>query len=102
MKTVKIILALLFSLCLFDMPYGFYQLVRFIALVGFALLANKSYEEENINLTIVYVGLALLFQPFIKISLGHLLWNVTDIVVALFLLATIRYPKIEQKIKGKK
>jgi len=29
---IKIILALLFFLCLADMPYGFYQIVRFVEL----------------------------------------------------------------------
>jgi hypothetical protein len=36
---IKIVLALLFFLCLADMPYGFYQLVRFSGLIGFSILA---------------------------------------------------------------
>jgi hypothetical protein len=38
-KTIKIILAILLFACLLDMPYGFFQLVRFVALVGFGILA---------------------------------------------------------------
>ena len=62
-KTVKVILAILFFLCLLDMPYGFYQLVRFAALVGFAVLAYRANEEERKTEMIVYVCLAILFQP---------------------------------------
>lgn len=34
-KTIKIVLAVLFFLCLLKMPYGYYELVRYLALVGF-------------------------------------------------------------------
>ena len=44
---IKIILAVLFFLCLADMPYGFFQLVRFAALVGFALLAYSANEKKQ-------------------------------------------------------
>ncbi len=61
-RVIKIVLAVLFFLCLLDMPYGFYQLVRFIALVGFSILAYQSYENENKYLTIIYIGLAICYQ----------------------------------------
>ena len=35
-KLIKTVLAILFFICLTNMPYGYYQLVRFVALVGFA------------------------------------------------------------------
>ena len=50
------------------MPYGFYQLVRFIALVGFSVLAYKANKQQKQTEMIIYGGLALLFQPFFKIA----------------------------------
>jgi hypothetical protein len=88
-KIIKIVLAILFFLCLLDMPYGFYQLVRFIALVGFAILAFKANEKQNKTEMIVYIGLALLFQPFLKIALGRTIWNIVDVVVGMGLLVTL-------------
>lgn len=88
-RTIKIILALLFFLCLADMPYGFYQFVRFIGLVGFAILAYQANQQNNQTEAIIYGALALLFQPFFKISLGRELWNVIDVVVGLGLLVSI-------------
>jgi hypothetical protein len=44
-KAIKIILAILFFLCLADMPYGFYQFVRFAGLIGFAILAYQAHEQ---------------------------------------------------------
>ena len=70
------------------MPYGYYQLVRFIALVGFSVLAYQ-YRENQI-LMIIFISLALLFQPFFKISLGRTLWNIVDVLVAIFLLIILK------------
>ncbi len=95
---VKIILATLFFLCLMDMPYGYYQLVRFLALVGFAIMAYKSYERQENTMTIVYVGLAILFQPLFKISLGRELWNIVDVIVGIGLIVSIFVkPKLDMK-----
>ena len=92
-KTIKIVLAILFFICLLDMPFGYYQLVRFAALVGFSLLAYQSYVKGNINVVILYVGLALLFQPFFKVALGREIWNIVDVLVGVGLLATMSLNK---------
>ena len=86
---IKITLAILFFLCLADMPYGYYQLVRFIALIGFAILAYQSYEKNRKTEVIIYAGLALLFQPLFKIALGRYIWNVVDVVVGIALIISI-------------
>ncbi len=88
-KAVKIILAILFFICLAELPYGFYQFVRFAALVGFAILAYKANDKENKTEMIIYICLAVLFQPLIKISLGREIWNVVDVIVGLALLVSI-------------
>ena len=44
-RIIKVILSLLFFLCLADMPYGYYQIVRFAGLVGFAILAYQAHEQ---------------------------------------------------------
>ncbi len=92
MKIVKVILALMLLLCLAKMPYGYYQFVRFGALVGFALLSYNSYEKGLTNYMIIFIGLGLLFQPFIKIALGRELWNIVDVIVAIGLLVSIKEP----------
>ena len=86
-KAIKIILAILFFICLAELPYGFFQFVRFAALVGFAVLAYQANEKEN--KMIIYICLAVLFQPLIKISLGREIWNVVDVIVGLALLVSI-------------
>ncbi len=85
MKYIPIIMAVLLLLCLVPMPYGYYQLVRFIAMIVFGFMAYQYYNQKKVQLTIVFASLALLFQPLIKISLGRALWNIVDVIVAIFL-----------------
>ena len=92
MKTVKIILAIMLFLCLAKMPYGYYQFVRFAVFLGSCLLAYNSYEKGLTNYIILFIGLALLFQPFLKIALGRELWNIVDVIVAIGLLVSIKEP----------
>lgn len=103
---VYIILSVLLLLCLAPMPYGYYQLVRFIAMTVFGVLAWLFYTTRNtpglcapeeqkehikddsttilskVSMAIVWGALALLFQPFFKIALGRIAWNVVDVIVA--------------------
>lgn len=88
-KAIKIILAILFFLCLADMPYGFYQFVRLAGLIGFAILAYQAYEKGRQTEMFIYGGLALLFQPFLKMALGREMWNIVDFVVGVGLLVSI-------------
>ena len=86
---IKVALALLFFLCLLDMPYGYFQLVRFLALAGFGFLAYKANQEDKSEQVFIYIALALLFQPFYKIALGREIWNIVDVVVGIALLISI-------------
>jgi len=86
---IKIVLAIVLFLCLLNMPYGFYQLVRFMALIGFGILAYKAKEQNKNTEMIIYGGLALLFQPFFKIALGREMWNIVDVIVGIGLIASL-------------
>jgi hypothetical protein len=86
---IKLILAALLLLCLAKMPYGYYELMRTIAMVGFIILGYEVYLQKRKVETIIYITFAVLFQPFFKIALGRELWNIVDVIVAIWLLLTI-------------
>ena len=86
MKYIPLCLSALLLLCLAPMPYGFYQLVRFAAMVVFGVMAYQFYEQNKMPLCILFGSLALLFQPFFKIVLGRTIWNIVDVAVALLLI----------------
>ena len=88
-KIIKIGLAILFFLCLADMPYGYYQFVRFVGMIGFVFLTYQANQQNKRTETIIYGALALLFQPFFKIALGREIWNLVDVVVGTGLIISI-------------
>ncbi len=73
-------------LCLAPMPYGYYMLVRFVAMVAFGLMAYQYYTKQKAIASVTFGVLALLFQPFYKIALGRVTWNVIDVLVAALLI----------------
>jgi len=86
MKQVYLILAALMLICLAPMPYGYFQLVRFVAMVAFGVMAYQYYMRQKTVATVIFVVLALLFQPIYKIALGRATWNVIDVLVAVLLI----------------
>lgn len=94
---IKLLLSILFLVCLLKMPYGYYQFVRFAGLLGFSLLAYFSYEQKRNVEVIVFIALALLFQPFAKVALGRTIWNVVDVVVAVGLIGSLFYNKVQRQ-----
>ncbi len=88
-KIIKIILAILLFFCLLKMPYGYYELVRFLALIVFSLLAYFAYKENKQVEMIIFLSLTILFQPLFKIALGRILWNVIDVIVGFGLLISL-------------
>lgn len=82
---LKVIIAVLLVLCLFDMPYGFYTLVRFAAMAAFAYLSYQYFKSKNDGMGFLFAALAVLFQPFVKFALGRTIWNIVDVAIAVFL-----------------
>jgi len=98
MKQVYLILAALMLLCLAPMPYGYFQLVRFVAMVAFGFMAYRYYVADKAIAATVFGVLALLFQPIYKIALGRTVWNVVDVVVAVLLITMF---VMERRQEGK-
>lgn len=83
---VKIVLIVILLSCLLPLPYGAFELIRFASFIGFGYLAYKYYKAHNEGRALVFGALALLIQPFAKISLGRGLWNIIDIAIVVFII----------------
>jgi asparagine N-glycosylation enzyme membrane subunit Stt3 len=94
---IKIILAIMLLLCLLDFPYGYYQFVRYVAMIGFAYFALVSNKSGHSKATFIFIALVILFQPFIKIALGRTIWNIVDVVVAIGLLTSLKSNQNQKK-----
>lgn len=88
-RIIKIILAWGLLGCLLDMPYGYFQLIRLVCLIAFGYYAMDSFKTGKNNLGLAFLFLAILFQPIIKITLGRTIWNIVDVVVAVFLIVLV-------------
>jgi Na+/alanine symporter len=88
-RIIKVGLAVLFLICLIDMPFGYYQLVRYASMIGFAILAYQSKKFGKESEMFVYIALVVLFQPIMKIALGRTIWNIVDVIVGMGLLVSI-------------
>ncbi len=94
---VKIALIVILLLCLVDMPYWYYQLVRIFGTIGFAYLAYNDYKNKMRFTPYVFGVAAILLNPIAKVSFGREMWNVIDVVLAGILLLTIF---LKDKFKG--
>lgn len=91
MKKIYLIIAAMMLLCLAPMPYGYFQLVRFLSTIAFGVMIYRYYQERKEWLAYTCGTLALLFQPFYKIALGRTVWNIVDVIVAIGLIALFIY-----------
>lgn len=84
--SILLIIVLLIC-CLINMPYGYYQLVRVIAFVGFGYLTYEEWSNtSNKIFFILFIVAALVFNPFLKLYLGKTLWQFTDVFYAIILI----------------
>lgn len=85
-KQVYLLLAAMLLLCLAPMPYGYFMLVRFVMMVACGWMAYQYYQRQKTVATWIFGILAMLFQPMYKIAFGRTVWNIVDVIVAIFLI----------------
>ncbi len=78
MKHIKILIAILLVLGVFNMPYGFYQFLR-IAVCIFGIIQFILLFKEKSNWIALYFVLMVLFNPVWPIYLDKSLWKFIDL-----------------------
>lgn len=91
------ILIVMLLLCLAPMPYGYYEIVRVVAMVIFGAMAYGYHEARKDGLMVTFGVLAVLFQPFFKIALGRTMWNIVDVAVAALLIVIMLKERKEKE-----
>jgi hypothetical protein len=88
---IKVILAVIFAIAAFNLPYSYYQIVKVIGMFGLLYLAYYSYKTQSETLSVIFVILAIIFNPFpaLKISFSKEIWRVMDIIVSIVVLVSI-------------
>jgi hypothetical protein len=82
---IRVTLITLYICCLFDMPYSFYQLVKFTSLLLFTGLLIIDYSRKKyLFLPFSVIGI-IVFNPIYKVLLGQHKWQTIDKGLAILL-----------------
>lgn len=74
------------GVALFDLPYGYYQLLRVLLFCVSLYLAYWSHQRHEQTWTWVFAALAITYNPFIRLHLGAGVWPFVN-VATIFALA---------------
>ena len=73
-----------------EWPYGYYTILRWITCITSILVALQAFEK-NINWAkVVFIVIAILFNPLASIYLSRNTWIPIDIITAIFFIFAIR------------
>jgi predicted membrane protein len=79
------VLVILLLGALLPMPYYYFEFLRTSSFFIFSYLVYASIKEKQESFVWVFSMLALLFQPFLKIYFNRVIWNIIDVIVAVYL-----------------
>lgn len=87
-KHILFITACLLFIAIFSLPYGYYQLLRLIV-TGVAAWTSWNFYKSNLSSwAIIFLFVAILFNPVVPVYLTKAAWVPLDFITAcLFVLA---------------
>ena len=83
------------------MPYGYYTLLRLVLSLFSGFYVYKYYLKENYVVSFISGFILLFFQPICPVYLSREIWNVIDILVAIFIIALMVYEYFDDKREQK-
>lgn len=86
---VSVAMCFILAGCFFKVPFGYYQFARISMTAGACYLAYWSFENKQPYLSILYVPVALLFQPFVIIHFTRATWQVIDLIALSLLIVAV-------------
>ncbi len=88
-KLVELLLILVLVLMFFSFAPIIVWILKLILALAFIGIAYDDYKEEKYFKAIIYLLLAILFQPILYIPLGKAIWYVIQVAVIIWLLTVI-------------
>jgi len=73
-----------------EWPYGYYVLLRWITCITSILVAFQAFEKNIDWAKVVFIVIAILFNPLAPIYLSRSIWIPLDIVTAILFIFTIK------------
>mgnify|MGYP006130431891 CR=1 FL=1 len=82
MKLVWYIPAGMLAMAVLPLPYGYYMFLRLAVTAAAAYVAYKNFNKNIPIWGIVFIGVALLFNPLYTVHFDKALWVLIDITAA--------------------
>ena len=73
-----------------EWTYGYYILLRWITCIASILVAFRAFEKKIDWAKVVFIVIAILFNPLAPIYLSRSTWIPIDIITAIFFIFAIR------------
>lgn len=77
--------------------YGMYTLLRIAVCTVSAIVVFRYYQEKQQFFTWIFIIIAVLFNPIIKIHLHREAWEIIDIIIAIIFLISAYFDWQKQK-----
>jgi predicted membrane protein len=73
-----------------EWPYGYYTLLRWITCITSILVVLKAFEKNIDWAKVVFIVIAILFNPLAPIYLSQSAWIPLDVITAFLFIFAIR------------
>ena len=73
-----------------EWPYGYYTMLRWITCIASILIAFKAFEKNIDWAKVVFIVIAILFNPLAPIYLSRSTWIPIDIITAILFIFVIK------------
>lgn len=97
MKALYVSIVVLLLALFPGLPYGYYQLLRWLVCGSCCYGAYLSHKNHNETWKWAYISLAILFNPILPIRFERELWQFLDIITAMIILTSIITFKKQKK-----
>ena len=78
-----VVIAIMLIIAVFPLPYGYYTALRILVLVVSCYSGYKAYQWKRTWAIWLFVALAVLFNPVIRVAFTKGIWQVLDVIAAL-------------------
>jgi hypothetical protein len=85
-RVIILAFTIFFLGCLFEMPYWYFQLIRFFGFLFFCYLSYWGFTNKSNYSLYLWVCSAVLINPFFKFYFGRQIWNVLDVLWVILLI----------------
>jgi len=69
-----------------DNPYGYYLFLRWLVCPACLYIAARSHRESMTGWTWIFAVLAVMYNPFLRVSLTREFWSIVNILTVIIIL----------------